>query len=363
MAGITGNTGSNDEFVLPFSRPVTELDEGFVNGIPDSWTNLAVSGSAKWSTYAYPAAAPTTFCAQFRLTNASSTPIDAWLITPGLDIMNARGKNFSFSSEVNNVGNNVIEVYILNSNDPESATVKQKLNPILPNKPTSGTYSAWTSSGDIDLSQWADGVYYIGFRFNAPAGSNYTTWCINNVKFGQAPKLATSSDFETILQGQEMDYTTTLGNYTSAAGWVANNCTILKGGDSDSNPVFAFIGKSLDGTTFAKAPTMCGGTTTVGTIVSPTLKGGMKKLRFNYGCAYSGKVLSFRVDVKQNGNVVKTWTITNNNVTQKNAYAFEESCSVNGEFTIEFTNLCPSNATGNTRDRVSIWNVNWDSAE
>jgi len=89
----------------------------------------------------------------------------------------------------------------------------------------------------------------------------------------------------------------------------------------------------------------------------------MTKLRFNYGCAYSGKVLKFRVDVKQNGNVVKTWTISNDNVTQKNAYAFEENVSVNGDFTIEFTNLCPSNATGNTRDRVSIWNVNWDAAE
>jgi hypothetical protein len=96
--------------------------------------------------------------------------------------------------------------------------------------------------------------------------------------------------------------------------------------------------------------------------VSPVLKGGMTKLRFNYGCAYSGKVLSFRVDVKQNGNVVKTWTVTNNDVAQKTAYAFEEACSVNGDFTIEFTNLCPSNATGNTKDRVSVWNVNWDPA-
>ena len=72
--------------------------------------------------------------------------------------------------------------------------------------------------------------------------------------------------------------------------------------------------------------------------------------------------MSFRVDVKQNGNVVKTWTVNNDNVTQKNAYTFENDCSVTGDFTIEFTNLCPSNATGN-KDRVSIWNVNWDSAE
>jgi hypothetical protein len=74
-------------------------------------------------------------------------------------------------------------------------------------------------------------------------------------------------------------------------------------------------------------------------------------------------LLSFRVDVKQNGAVVKTWTVTNDNVAQKTSYTFDEALNVNGDFTIEFTNLCPSNATGNTRDRVSIWNVNWDSAE
>ncbi len=357
-AGVN-NSGASDEFVLPFARPVTELDEGFVNGIPDSWTNVAVSGPAKWSTYAYPAAAPTTFTAQFRYTTDSSTPIDAWLITPPLDIKNAKGKNFSFSSEVNKDGNNFIEVYVLDSNDPKSAKVMVKLNPTLPTHPTNGnTYSDWTPSGDLDLSQWADGIYYVGFRFNAPAGSKYSTWCINNVKFGQGPKLDTSSDFETMPAR-----TTSLGTYSSAKGWVATNCTLLEGGTADSNPVFSFIGYALGSTSvYAKAPTINGGTATTGTIVSPTLKGGISKLRFNYGCAYSGKVLSFRVDVKQNGNVVKTWTITNNEVTQKNAYSFEEALNVKGDFTIEFTNLCPSNATGN-KDRVSIWNVNWDAAE
>ena len=86
----------------------------------------------------------------------------------------------------------------------------------------------------------------------------------------------------------------------------------------------------------------------------------MNKLRFNYGAAYSGTSVSFRVDVKQNGNVVKTWTITENPVTQKHAYTFEQECKLTGDFTIEFTNLCPSNATG-SKDRVSIWNVNWDA--
>jgi len=100
----------------------------------------------------------------------------------------------------------------------------------------------------------------------------------------------------------------------------------------------------------------------VGTIVSPTLHNGLTKLRFNYGAAYSGTVISFRVDVKQGGQVVKSWTVTENPMTQKYAYSFEGDCSVNGDFTIEFTNLCPSNATGN-KDRFSVWNVNWDNAQ
>ena len=88
----------------------------------------------------------------------------------------------------------------------------------------------------------------------------------------------------------------------------------------------------------------------------------MTKLAFSYGAAFSDKVLSFRVDVKQNGNVVKSWTVTNNSVTQKTAYAFEEACAVQGDFTIEITNLCPSASTSN-KDRVSIWNLTWDPAE
>jgi hypothetical protein len=342
------------------------LDEGFVNGIPDSWSNVTVSGPAKWSTYAYPAAAPTTFTAQFRYTSSSSEPIDAWLITPPLDIANAASKAFSFSSEVNKDGHDFIEVYVLDSADPELATVKVKLNPVLPTHPTNGnTYSSWTPSGDLDLSQWADGIYYVGFRFSAPAGSGYSTWCINNVKFGlggstppPTPTIANRGDFET-MGSPSGQYNT----WTSNKGCVATNSMLLAGGDKDSNPNFIFIGFMTDSQTdYAYAPTLNGKTTSVGTLVSPVISGGMTKLQFNYGAAMSDKSLSFRVDVKQNGNVVKTWTVTDNNVTQRQAYTFAENCSINGDFTIEITNLCPSNSTSN-KDRVSIWNLVWDPVE
>lgn len=355
MSGIVDNMGTTDEFVLPFSRPLDELEEGFDDALPSSWTNIKVSGDKAWYQTAYNNdgyAAMTGY-------KGTNPPFDSWLITPPLNIKNAASKNLNFSTQVNGYGSTttVFEVYVLDSSDPTKATVKAKLNPALATAPASG-YSSWVPSGDIDLSQWADGVYYIGFRFYATQDANYATWCVDNVTFGKAPKLPTSSDFETMPAR-----TTTLGTYTSAAGWTATNSTLLEGGAADGNPVFAFIGYALGSSSeYAKAPTMNGGTATTGSIVSPVLKGGMTKLRFNYGCAYSGKVLSFRVDVKQNGNVVKTWTVTNNDVAQKTAYSFEEACSVNGDFTIEFTNLCPSNATGNTKDRVSVWNVNWDPA-
>ena len=104
---------------------------------------------------------------------------------------------------------------------------------------------------------------------------------------------------------------------------------------------------------------MNGNTTSVGKIVSPVLKGGMKGLKFNYGYAFSGKVISFRVDVKQNGNVIKSWEVGQQGVTKYTIFNFEEYLNISGDFTIEITNLCPSNAASE-KDRLSIWNVEWE---
>ncbi|MBQ6079584.1 MAG: choice-of-anchor J domain-containing protein [Muribaculaceae bacterium] len=358
VPGVTGNKGSTDEYKLPYPYPekgVTELQEGFDTGLPSTWENVKVSGDKAWY--------QTTFndngYAAMTGYKGTQPPFDAWLISPALDIANATSKVLTFRTQVNGYGSTTtkFEVYILNAKDPTAATVKVQLNPKLATAPASG-YSSWVESGDLDLSQWADGVYYIGFRFYATQDANYATWCVDDVAFGKggSAPAANRADFETMPKA-----TTTVGTYTSTKGWVATNCTLLEGG-TGSNPVFEFIGFMPGSSTDpAKAPTINGGTDKVGTIVSPTLSGGLSKLTFNYGCAYSGKDLSFRVDVKKDGNVVKSWTITNNNVTQKNAYTFEEACSVQGDFTIEFTNLCPTSSTGN-KDRVSIWNVTWEGA-
>jgi len=360
--GGTGITcaGSYETYILDVA--LTEMQEGFESGsIPSTWTNKAVSGGAKWSTYSYNSGGKTITCAQFRLTSTSSQPIESWLITPKLNLKDARSKIFNFTSEVNNTGNNYIELYLLNSNDPTTATVKVKLNPILPAQPTGTNYSAWTSSGDIDLLQWSDGNYYIGFCYTAPAGSTNTTWCIDDVTFGMGEPAPADNraDFESMgdASGQ-------VGNFTSTKGWVATNCYLFEGGPAGcTNPQFEFIGYMTDShSTYAKAPTLNGKTGNEGKIVSPVIHGGMKKLTFKYGAPYSDKLLSFRVDVKQNGNVVESWTESKSEVVRQTAYTFERTCNVSGDFTIEITNLCPSNSATTNKDRAAIWNMVWDPA-
>ena len=355
VAGITGNSGATDEFVLPFPRPVSELNETFDNALPTNWTEVVISGDKKW----YKADFNGDGYAAMTGYNGKQPPFDTWFITPALDIQNAAGKGFSFTSETRSYGSTktVFEVYLLNSLDPATATVKQKLNPILAKAPNStGSWSSWTSSGELDLSEWADGVYYIAFHYFADTDSEYDTWAIDNVKFGFKLAPNTRADFETMGTPQGSSYK----SYTSTKGWEATNSLLFQGGPSDAPPTYQFIGfMTGSDTNYAMAPTLNGKTSAVGTLVSPTLKGGMKKLTFKYGAAFSDKNLAFRVDVKQNGSVVKTWEVNRSDIVTKTAYTFSEDCNVNGDFTIEITNLCPSNSNSN-KDRVSIWNLVWE---
>ena len=103
---------------------------------------------------------------------------------------------------------------------------------------------------------------------------------------------------------------------------------------------------------------MNGKTSAVGTITSPTLNTGCGTLSFNYGLPFSDTKIKFRVDIKQNGSVVKTFTVDKTTATKNTLYSHEEVVNVAGDFQIVFTNLSPSNNTGN-KDRTAVWDVEW----
>lgn len=149
---------------------------------------------------------------------------------------------------------------------------------------------------------------------------------------------------------------TTYGTYTTTAGWVATNAAVQSGGDADNNPAFMFIG-----TAETKAVCLNGKTTTIGVLTSPVLNGGCETLSFKYGYAYADKNgIDIKIEIKQNGTVVKTFTLVKvaAEVTQKTAYDHSVDVNVNGDFEVVITNNAPSKSTKNA-DRLSIWNVSW----
>ena len=164
------------------------------------------------------------------------------------------------------------------------------------------------------------------------------------------------ADFETFNEGKT---STSYIESTTTSGWKATNCAILTGGETDNNPTFICIGK-VDGTeNYAVAACMNGRTDAVGTIESPVLNDGCGVLSFDYAYVYGDKKgVSFKVEILQGEEVVKTFTVENATAVQKTAYNSVYDVNVAGDFKIKFTNLSPSNASNNA-DRFAVWNVEW----
>ena len=162
-----------------------------------------------------------------------------------------------------------------------------------------------------------------------------------------------------VVVGGAADFATISATNTSyvtgktTAGWNYKNCAIFKGGTSDSSPAFKMIGDASN-----RALCMNGKTSAVGSITSPTLTTGCGTLTFNYGLPFGDTKIKFRVDIMQNGSVVKTFTIDNASATKLTKYSHSEAINVSGDFQIVFTNLSPSNSTSN-KDRTAIWDVEW----
>lgn len=371
--GLTGNSGSSSEYKLSVATggEGTLIEEFSGSDIPSGWANVVTKGDKDW----YIATFQDESYATVTGYKGKTPPFEAYLISPALNLDEASVKVFSFDNQIAGYGggDDVLNCYIMSTNDPATATVIADLTDKVAWAHSTSGYSGWTASGDIDLSGY-DGTIYIGFKYYAEESSSYDNWCIDNFRFGVesgstpdpgpddpgTPISANRADFETCTPTGYYE------TYTTTDGWTATNCQLLAGTDDTSaeSPYFTFIGYVTGSTTeFAYAPCMNGKTSAVGTIVSPTISGGCGELSFNYGFAFSeSNNMEFRVDVKQNGSVVKSFTV--NDASEKGkAYSHTETINVSGDFSIEFTNLSPSASSDRNKDRVAVWNVAWTSHE
>jgi hypothetical protein len=177
----------------------------------------------------------------------------------------------------------------------------------------------------------------------------------------ETPSATNRADFETFPE----NYGQYTKEFTSAAGWHTVNCAIQEGYTTDINPQFICIGKVPGTDTWAKAVCINGKTSASGVLESPELTGGCGVLSFNYGNMFSeSNGVSFKVEVIQNGTVVKEVSFTKDNASVPKLTKLEGSLDINvsGTFKLKFTNNSPTNSTSN-KDRVSIWNLTWTSVQ
>lgn len=374
--GLTGNSGSAGEFKTTLvSGGEGSLFEDFENvsgdEIPDTWTAYNYQGDKDWFINDENNGNHYASMTGFR---GTQPPFETWLVSPALDIDAAGKKVFSFDSQIAAFGGgtNQLQCFVMTTNDPKTAVTTEVTDQINWASGTSG-YSDWTPSGDIDLSNYT-GTIFIGFRYYADPSDEYDTWSLDNFRFGiesgttpdpgpggdDTPISATRADFETFNGGQP---STRYGNNTTTDGWTTEQSAILwgqEGADNSKGYQTGYFDFIKDPTTGEYMASVCmqGRTDRIGTITSPTITGGCGTLSFNWGKPYGDDNLSFRVDIIQGGSVTKTFTVTGNPA-QHEVQSHSEEINVSGDFSIKFTNLCPSGVNDSSADRVCIWNVSW----
>lgn len=164
----------------------------------------------------------------------------------------------------------------------------------------------------------------------------------------------TKGNFSTFNGGSPNSKYTT---YTNATGWEADNSCILSGladGATEQNPRFAFIGGAS-----TLAVCINGKVTAPGTLTSPVIEGGIKKLTYNYGFAYSDTKCQYKIQFIQNNEVVKEEVVTLENFTTKTAYEYSLDVNITGDVQIKFVNASLSGKSTNS-DRIAIWNMTWE---
>ena len=167
-------------------------------------------------------------------------------------------------------------------------------------------------------------------------------------------------DFNTITttqtSGGDSGYTK---SYTTASGWTTANSAIQVGGTTVMNPAYPVIGP--DNT--YKAVCLNGKKGAAGTLTSPTLTGGLSEINVDYTKMFTDTKLSVTITVTElsTGNVY-THTIATELPKDEKYVIYSDSWKldtpVTGDYTIVFTNDCPSASTSN-KDRMTLLKVEY----
>lgn len=258
--------------------------------------------------------------------------------------------------------------------DPEDIVISSKVDPALAYTPASDEITAgdaW-SAPVLGYVEGFDGLAAITYESSNEAVATVTdagvialaggtgTATITATFAGNASYLAGSATYTVKVNepAEDCDGTDDFSTATNTSASSYNVARTTTNGWNSVNSALTTINSE------ARWLTMLGRTSQVGVITSPTLNDGIASLKIRYANTFNEtNGVSFRVDIKQGEDIVKTYTITKENSEVEKGTVYTEiieNINVAGDFQMIFTNLCPSNADSN-KDRVSIGRLCWSS--
>lgn len=151
------------------------------------------------------------------------------------------------------------------------------------------------------------------------------------------------ADFSSFLPDEEGGKDTSYISRTNADGWKVTGTRSDTAAYTGGIPMITLNGKT-------SAP---------GTLTSAVIKGGIDKLAFNYGFAFTDTQFSLTVNVKKaDGTVIKSEKLEKTDLTKETVYSYTLEVGTSEDVIIEIVNNCLT-GTDKNKDRLGIWNLTW----
>lgn len=165
-----------NDVMLDNPRVVPLFEDGFeVDWNP--WTKYSVVGAQEWTWGTNGFGNPDNY-ARISGYASGNQENDDWLISPAIDLSTVTSATLTFDTAKNYTGND-LEIYVSTDYDgssaPSTATWTQVTAAL-----SAGSWN-WVSSGNIDISSYTGGDFYVAFRYTSTTSAS-ATWEVDNVK-------------------------------------------------------------------------------------------------------------------------------------------------------------------------------------
>ena len=164
-------TMNMDAFIDEDFELLSDFDPVSIAG----WTNVSTTGQEVWQKRSFSGNG----FAQASGFNSDDATIDAWLVTPGIDL--SQNSSLSFESAKAFFVQDGLSVLVSSdfSGDVSSASWQNVDDAALADN-TANDFD-WVNSGVIDLSQYGSGTIHIAFRYQGDNTTNTSTFRIDNI--------------------------------------------------------------------------------------------------------------------------------------------------------------------------------------